>query len=182
MDEIREQWARERPELDTEAMGILGRIYRIAATAHQAMDRACARYGISRADYDVLATLRRSGEPFQLAPGALTRSLMLTSGGMTGRLDRLEAAGLVIRIAGTGDRRSLLVALTDHGRQVIDEAVDAGVETQQLLLAKLPPDRRRQLDELLRDLLTAVTTNAPPPRTSKRGAVAASRPAGRSGT
>lgn len=152
-------------------MGILGRIYRIAAAGHEAMDRTCARYGISRADYDVLATLRRSGDPFQLSPGALSGSLMLTTGGMTGRLDRLEQAGLVIRSPGPGDRRSVLVTLTDRGRQVIDHAVDAGVETQQRLLADLPPVRRRQLNGLLRDLLAVVTRDAPIPPTSQRHAI-----------
>jgi len=179
VDRILEQWARERPELDTEAMGILGRIYRIAAAAHDAMDRTCAGHGISRADYDVLATLRRSGEPFQLSPGALSGSLMLTTGGMTGRLDRLEQAGLVIRSSGPGDRRSLLVTLTDHGRQVIDKAVDAGVRTQQLLLTDLSPGRRGQLNDLLRDLLADVTRDASRPPPSQARAVERARPTAR---
>lgn len=147
-------------------MGILGRIYRIAAAGHEAMERTCARHGISRADYDVLATLRRSGEPFQLTPGALGGSLMLSTGGMTGRLDRLEQAGLVTRCPGPGDRRSRLVTLTDRGRQLIDQALDAGVETQRRLLADLPPGRRQQLNELLRDLLTVVTREASLPQAS----------------
>lgn len=157
VDRIREQWARERPELDTEAMGILGRVYRIAQAAGEEMERTYARFGISRADFDVLATLRRSGEPYQLSPGALSGALMLTTGGMTGRLDRLERAGLVSRSPDPADRRSVLVTLTDEGRRIIDEAVVAGVEAQQRLLADLPAGRRRQLDELLRELLAAVS-------------------------
>jgi len=124
----------------------------------------------STGTYDVLATLRRSGEPFQLTPGALGGSLMLSTGGMTGRLDRLEQAGLVTRCPGPGDRRSRLVTLTDRGRQLIDQALDAGVETQGRLLADLPPGRRQQLNGLLRDLLTVVTREAslPPASPARR--------------
>ncbi|NTW41930.1 MAG: MarR family transcriptional regulator, partial [Cellulomonadaceae bacterium] len=97
VDRIREQWAVERPELETEPMGIFGRVWRIARLAGEVMEDAYALHGITRADFDVLATLRRAGEPFTLSPSALTASLMLTSGGTTGRLDRLERAGLVRR-------------------------------------------------------------------------------------
>lgn len=173
IDHIREQWGRERPELDTEAMGILARVFRVAAAAYEVKDRTCALHGISRGDYDVLATLRRSGEPFQLGPGELSRSLLLTSGGMTGRLDRLERAGLVTRSPGARDRRSLLVSLTEHGRRVIDDAVDASVRSQQQLLAGLPPDRRRQLDDLLHDLLALVTAD---PQGERSAAVAGRDP------
>jgi hypothetical protein len=69
VDRILGQWARERPELGTEAMGILGRLNRTSAAAQAAMERTCAEFGISRGDYDVLATLRRSGKPFSLTPG-----------------------------------------------------------------------------------------------------------------
>lgn len=156
VDGILEQWARERPELETDAMGVFGRIFRLAAAAGNVMERTYQGLGLSRADFDVLATLRRSGEPFQLSPGALSGSLMLTTGGMTGRLDRLERAGLVARSAAPSDRRSLLVTLTEPGRTLIDEAVVAGLEAQRLLLADLPATSRRKLDDLLRELLIAV--------------------------
>ena len=168
VDRIREQWAAERPDLDTEAMGILGRLNRCSAAARAAMDATCARHGISRADYDVLATLRRSGAPFQLAPGDLSRSLMLTSGGLTGRLDRLERAGLIHRSPDPTDRRSQIVALTEHGRELIDAALEDGVRTQQALLADLTPEQRDQLDELLRHLLASVTRVAEEPPDARR--------------
>lgn len=155
VDRILEQWARERPELDTEAMGIFGRIYRIARASGDAMEATYGRFGITRADFDVLATLRRSGEPFALTPSALTGALMLTSGGITGRVDRLERAGLVARSPSPTDRRALLVTLTQAGREIVDKAVVAGLETQRSLLAAVPPARRRELDDLLRDLLAA---------------------------
>ena len=158
-DRIVEQWARERPDLHTEAMSVFGRVFRIAACMGEVMERVYARYGITRADFDVLATLRRSGSPFQLSPGALSGALMLTTGGMTGRLDRLERAGLITRSPGPTDRRSLLVTLTDTGHAVIDEAVTAGVDEQQQRLAALPTRARQQLNDLLRDLLDAITTH-----------------------
>jgi DNA-binding MarR family transcriptional regulator len=161
VDRILEQWARERPELDTQAMGVFGRVARIAAIVNDAMERTYAQHGISRADFDVLATLRRSGEPFQLSPGALSSTLMLTTGGMTGRLNRLEGAGLVTRSADLGDRRALVVTLTDRGRELIDVAVASGVESLQELLAEIPAGQRSRLSDLLRDLLAAVTRAAP---------------------
>jgi DNA-binding MarR family transcriptional regulator len=153
VDRILEQWAHERPELDTEAMGVVGRLYRVAKAAGDLATEAYAAFGITRADFDVLATLRRSGAPYQLSPSALTASLMLTSGGVTGRIDRLEKAGLVRRSPDPNDRRGQLVSLTDEGRALIDEAVGAGLATQDEFLSPLSPAKRRQLDSLLRQLL-----------------------------
>ena len=161
VDRILEQWARERPELDTQAMGVFGRVSRIAAIVNDAMEHTYAQHGISRADFDVLATLRRTGEPFQLSPGALSSALMLTTGGMTGRLNRLEGAGLVTRSADLGDRRGLVVTLSDRGRELIDTAVVSGVESLQELLADIPVGQQSLLSDLLRDLLAGVTRVAP---------------------
>jgi len=153
VDRILEQWAEERPDLDTEAMGVVGRLYRAAKSAGDLATVAYARFGITRADFDVLATLRRSGAPYQLSPSALTASLMLTSGGVTGRIDRLERAGLVRREPDPADRRGQLVSLTDKGLHLIDEAVAAGLAAQEEFLSPLPATKRRQLDSLLRQLL-----------------------------
>lgn len=153
VDRILEQWAQERPDLDTEAMGVVGRLYRVAKAAGDLATEAYAAFGITRADFDVLATLRRSGAPYQLSPSALTASLMLTSGGVTGRIDRLERAGLVRRSPDPSDRRGQLVSLTDEGRELIDEAVGAGLATQDEFLSPLSAAKRRQLDSLLRQLL-----------------------------
>jgi len=156
VDRILEQWARERPDLDTQAMGVFGRILRIAKAARDAATATYARFGITRGDFDVLATLRRAGEPFALSPSALSASLMLTSGGITQRVDRLDQAELVARAPDPSDRRRQIVALTPKGRQLIDAAVAAGLDTQQHLLEPLPPDTRRELDRCLRQLLAAV--------------------------
>jgi len=156
VDRIVAQWARERPDLDTTAMAVFGRIFRLSRMAGDHVERAYADYGIGRAEFDVLATLRRSGEPFQLSPGALAESMMLSSGGTTARLDRLEKTGLVERIPSASDRRSVLVRLTTRGREIIDDAVTAGLEEQRRLLSHMTPTRVRQLADLLRVALQDV--------------------------
>jgi DNA-binding MarR family transcriptional regulator len=153
VDRIIEQWAAERPDLGTEAMSVFGRIYRLARVSGDAVEKAYAAYGIGRAEFDVLATLRRSGEPFELSPGALAGSMMLSSGGTTARLDRLEKAGLVTRVPSPTDRRGVLVRLTGRGREIIDQAVAAGLAEQDRLLSHMSPDRVRELATLLREAL-----------------------------
>ncbi len=153
VDRIIEQWGHERPDLDTTAMAVFGRVFRLAKVAGDEAERAYAAFGIGRPEFDVLATLRRSGAPYRLSPGALAASMMLSSGGTTARLDRLEKAGLVERVPSPTDRRSVLVHLTDRGRQVIDDAVGAGLAEQQRLLGHLPPAKVRQLSELPREAL-----------------------------
>lgn len=153
IDRILAQWATERPDLDTEAMGVFGRILRLARLVADATERAYAQFGIGRPEFDVLATLRRSGHPFQLSPGALAASMMLSTGGTTARLDRLEKAGLVTRSPDPDDRRGILVRLTPQGRSLADEALAAGLAEQQRLLSHLPVEARTRLSALLRDLL-----------------------------
>lgn len=161
VDAIVEQWATERPDLETSAMELFGRVYRLSRLSGDAMERTYGRFGLTRADFDVLATLRRSGPPFRLSPSRLAGSLMLTTGGMTGRLDRLERAGHVRREPDPNDRRSLLVSLTDAGRALIDEAVAAGLAVQHELLADLSPAQNRALRDALRGALASVEAHAP---------------------
>ncbi|MEU7869451.1 MarR family transcriptional regulator [Dactylosporangium sp. NPDC049140] len=155
VDRIVAQWAQERPELRTDAMAAFGRIYRLAKVLGDRQEKVYAALGINRGEFDVLATLRRAGEPFQLPPKALSASLMLTTGGMTGRLDRLERAGLVTRSPDPGDRRGLVITLTPRGREVVDEAVVAGLDAQREVFERLPEANRKRLSALLRDLLAA---------------------------
>ena len=157
VDRIVAQWARERPELATQPMAVFGRIYRIARLVGDRQEAVYATFGINRGEFDVLATLRRSGEPFQLSPTDLCASLMLTSGGMTGRLDRLERNGLITRSADPTDRRRLVITLTERGRDLVDQAVVAGLEAQHEVLDRLPEASRTQLADLLRDLLAAAS-------------------------
>jgi DNA-binding MarR family transcriptional regulator len=153
VDKIIDQWATERPDLDTVAMAVFGRIFRLAKVGGDEVEKVYAAFGIGRPEFDVLATLRRSGPPHQLSPGALAGSMMLSSGGTTARLDRLEKAGLVVRVPSSTDRRSVLVRLTDRGRAIIDDAVGAGLAEQHRLLSHMGPERVRELANLLRDAL-----------------------------
>jgi DNA-binding MarR family transcriptional regulator len=153
VDRIVEQWARERPELDTTAMAVFGRVFRLARLGGDEMERVYARYGIGRPEFDVLATLRRSGPPFELSPGALGASMMLSSGGTTARIDRLEDAGLVRRSPDPDDRRGVVVGLTARGRRLVDDALAAGLARQQELLAHLSPAKQKSLTSLLREVL-----------------------------
>ncbi|HET7460635.1 MAG TPA: MarR family transcriptional regulator [Longimicrobium sp.] len=156
VDAILEQWRRERPELDTSTMGVIGRVNRLAALFGQSHIQVFARFGIDRGEFDVLATLRRSGAPYQLSPTQLFRSLMMSSGGMTSRLDRLERAGLVRRVPDPNDRRSVRVELTAHGLATVDQAVEAHVENQHRLLAGLTEFDRERLASLMRGLLLSL--------------------------
>ncbi|MFF1625926.1 MarR family winged helix-turn-helix transcriptional regulator [Streptomyces sp. NPDC058246] len=157
VDAIIEQWAGVRPDLDTAAMEVFGRIFRLSRAMGDRMEKAYARYGIARGEFDVLATLRRSDAPYTLSPRQLSATLMLTTGGMTGRLDKLERAGLLRRSPDPHDRRGLQVTLTDEGLRLIDEAVGAGLAVQTEALSVLDDNRAGQLAELLRQLLAGTT-------------------------
>jgi len=155
VDAIIDQWAVVRPDLDTAAMEVFGRIYRLARAMGDRTEKAYARFGIGRGEFDVLATLRRAGEPYTLSPRQLSSTLMLTTGGMTGRLDKLERAGLVRRSPDPHDRRGLQVTLTEEGLSRVDEAVGVGVDAQTEALAALDTEKAGQLADLLRELLAA---------------------------
>jgi DNA-binding MarR family transcriptional regulator len=158
VDAIIEQWATVRPDLDTAAMEVFGRIFRLSRAMGDRMEKAYARYGISRGEFDVLATLRRSNAPYTLSPRQLSATLMLTTGGMTGRLDKLERAGLLRRSPDPHDRRGLQVTLTAEGLRLIDEAVGAGLAVQSEALSTLDGEQAGQLAALLRQLLAGATS------------------------
>jgi DNA-binding MarR family transcriptional regulator len=153
VDAIIDQWATVRPDLDTAAMEVFGRVYRLSRAMSDRTEKVYARFGIGRGEFDVLATLRRSGEPYTLSPRQLSATLMLTTGGMTGRLDKLERAGLLRRSPDPHDRRGLQVTLTDKGLELIDQAVGAGLAAQTEALSGLDTEQAGQLAELLRELL-----------------------------
>ncbi|WP_333770647.1 MarR family winged helix-turn-helix transcriptional regulator [Streptomyces sp. IBSBF 2435] len=155
VDAVTEQWAAQRPELDTLAMAVFGRVFRVARAVGDRMEAEYLRYGIGRGEFDVLGTLRRAGEPYTLSPRELSATLMLTTGGMTGRLDKLERAGLLVRAPDPHDRRGLRVTLTERGITVVDEALVAGLAVQRAALAALDPGEAEALAALLRRLLAA---------------------------
>jgi DNA-binding MarR family transcriptional regulator len=153
IDRIVEQWNRERPDLDVSPTHTLQRITRLALLQAGSFARVFAPYGISFGEYLVLAALRRAGPPYRMNPTRLFNSVILSSGAMTNRLDRLEAIGLVERQADPTDRRGRLVALTDRGRELVVTAVVDHLENEQRLLDALDAEERDQLAGLLRKLL-----------------------------
>jgi DNA-binding MarR family transcriptional regulator len=151
-----EQWRKERPDLDVRPMAVIGRLSEAAqAISRDRLVPLFASFGLQRGEFDVLATLRRSGAPYALTPTALYEATMVTSGAMTARLDRLEKAGLIARAPHPEDRRGVLVRLTDKGRELIDEAVTAHVENERRILAGLTEKEQEVLIELLEKLITA---------------------------
>ena len=156
VDSMLDQWHRERPDLDVTATGILGRISRISALVDQELDRVFQPHGLSGGDFVVLAALRRSGKPYRLTPTALSRSMMVSSGGTTKRLDRLQARGLIRRDPDPADRRGTLVTLTAAGLATIDTVASAHVQNEERLVGTLSPNKRKTLTRLLRELLLAL--------------------------
>ncbi len=153
VDAILAQWERERPELDVSPMGIFGRMVRLARLQRASSEARMRDSGLNAAAFDVLATLRRSGEPYALTPSQLADAVMVTSGGMTGQVDRLTASGFVEREPDPDDRRSVRVRLTAAGRAAVDRAVVDHLAAEEDLLAPLTPVERRRLAALLRKLL-----------------------------
>jgi DNA-binding MarR family transcriptional regulator len=149
------QWRAQRPDLDPAPMATFTRLWRAARLADDRLLEVFARHGLEAGWFDVLATLRRSGAPFQVSAGTLARGLVMSTGGMTKRLDRLEAAGLVRRSPDPSDRRGVLVALTDHGLEVVDRAVEEHVDNERQLLEVLNEREVRALDRALAKLVAA---------------------------
>jgi DNA-binding MarR family transcriptional regulator len=156
VDAILAQWARERPDLDCSPMGPIGRIKRCAALLQRKLDETFEKFGLSFWEFDVLATLRRSGAPYCLAPTALFSTLMITSGTMTHRLKGLETRELVRRLPNPEDARSVLVQLTPAGLELIDRAVAAHVENERRILSALGADDLAMLDSRLSQLLNVL--------------------------
>lgn len=152
-----DQWKRERPDLAALPMAVFGRLLESAERVmRDHMTPLFAEAGLHQGEFDVLATLRCSGAPYMLSPTQLYEATMISSGGMTNRLDRLERAGLVERRPDPGDRRGKLIALTDAGRRVIDETIGRHVENEQRLLAVLSPAEQQSLDDLLKKLISGL--------------------------
>jgi DNA-binding MarR family transcriptional regulator len=155
VDRVRAQWARERPDLDTEPVAVIARLGRAAHYVDHGHAEFFKRHGLSRADWDVLASLRREGPPYTLSPTALYRALMRTSGAMSQRLARLEREELIERTLDPGDRRGIVVRLTDKGREVSDRIAADHLANERELLAPLSKKEQRALAALLRKLLVA---------------------------
>ena len=152
------QWKQELPELAAENMLLIGRLKRATALIVRELEKVYGEYGLTEGSFDVLATLRRSGAPYTLTPTELFSALMVTSGTMTTRLKNLENQGLIDRLPNPDDARSLLVRLTDKGKELIEQAVFPHVENEERLLEKLDADTRTQLEQGLAAWLRALET------------------------
>ncbi len=159
IDELVDQWRLARPDLPDDifdALATIGRLVRIGTVLAPLLERAFVDQGIGRGEYEVLAALRRLGEPFTATPSAMARLLMLSPGAMTNRLDRLEAVDYLRRAHDPDNRRSVLVTLTPAGRTAADTALEAHLANSKKLLSTINASDRRRLDSSLRRLLTVL--------------------------
>ena len=153
VDRLVAAWEHQRPDLDVTPMQVLSRVTRLARHLDRERGAAFAAHGLESWEFDVLAALRRAGPQARLTPGQLIKETMVTSGTMTNRVDRLTARGLVARENHAGDRRVVLVRLSDAGRSAVDAAISELMAAERRILAQLPAVRREPLAEALRELL-----------------------------
>jgi DNA-binding MarR family transcriptional regulator len=156
VDSILEQWASERPDLDASPIGIFGRISRIDRLFEQSMAEFLRPHGLTLGLFDVLAALRRNGEPFQAKPSELAAMTMLTSGGMTGRLDQLEKLNLVLRVPDPDDRRVMMAQLSRQGRSLIDRLMGEHLERERDRLEWLQTGEPEEFAGYLRKLESSI--------------------------
>lgn len=154
VDEFLDQWTALRTDLDLDAMGTVGRIMRLSRIVGAGLKDYFAEHGMETWEFDVLATLRRADKP--LTAKELAAGVMIGAAALTNRVDRLVARGLVTREAVPGDRRSLHIALTEAGRELVDSVVEGHVENQRKLLSGLGREEREELNGLMRALLVSL--------------------------
>jgi DNA-binding MarR family transcriptional regulator len=147
--QLQAEWRRERPDLDVSPQGVIGRLHRVALELTDRLTAVYARFGLGEGDFDVLATLRRSGRPYERLAGELADHTLVTTGGLTKRVDRLVARGLVERRAEASDARRRLVRLTASGKALIDEAFTAHLANERALLAELGADDAAAIEPIL---------------------------------
>jgi DNA-binding MarR family transcriptional regulator len=151
------QWARERPDLPSLPMALLGRLSDASERVlRDHLNPLFAEAGLQPGEFDVLSTLRRSGDPYMLSPTKLYEAAMISSGGMTDRLDRLERAELIQRRPDPTDRRGKLIALTAAGRRVVDETITKHVANEVRLLSVLTNAEQEKLNALLKKLIAGL--------------------------
>lgn len=160
IDDILEQWQQESPQLDLSALAVTGRVLRIARLLEKHRESVLADYGLAVWSFDMLATLRRQGPPYQLKPTDLYDLLMLSSGAMTNRIDRLEKEGLVARLRDPDDRRSVSVQLTPKGIELTDTVMPVLFERENQFLEQFTKTETQTFTKLLRQFLLEFDLNA----------------------
>lgn len=161
VDHLLAQWERERPELDTTLLAISTRVVRLGRYLDRTLADHLAPFGLHEGEVNVLAALRRSGPPYVLTPTELYRSLLVSSGAMTNRLDRLEQAGLLERTPDPDDRRKVRVGLTGAGRTLVDEAFEDYLRALSELFSDLSAQRASDLADALRHVLVPLEARDP---------------------
>ncbi|WP_116113781.1 MarR family winged helix-turn-helix transcriptional regulator [Austwickia chelonae] len=161
VDRIQAEWRRERPDIDASPQGVFGRLFRLTAALSAQIVAVYESHGLTEGEFDVLCALRRAGAPYERQPAELARTTMITTGGLTKRLDRLEAAGLVERAPATsGDGRAKTARLTAAGLSVIDAAFTDHMANEVRLIALLEPEDRAALEKALRNWSAVLDGNS----------------------
>ncbi len=155
-DRLIDRWSAVRPDLGVEGLQVTARLARIGRHVAQREEEVFSRFGLNRGEVGVLSALRITGPPHRLSPTRLGKGLMLSSAGVTSRLDRLERRGLLARLPDPNDRRGVIVELTEHGIELVDAAVGANTASEQQLLAPLDPHELAELEVLLRKILAGL--------------------------
>lgn len=157
VDRVEADWRRERPDIDVSSFGVVTRIWRIGRHLDQQRKQQFTLMGTDRGTMDVLAMLRRAGPPYRRTAGELTKSALITSGGVSQRLDKLERAGLITRHVDVSDRRRVDVELTSDGVELVDGVLADLMDHDSRVLAKALTDaEQRALSDLLRKLLMSL--------------------------
>ena len=160
VDDILEQWSEERPELETESLGVVIRVTSLSRAFLRQATEALAPLDLELFEYDVLSALRRQGRPFALPATGLAKETGLSSGAMTNRIDKLEERGFVARKADKTDRRAVIVSLTSDGKQAIDDAIQLRLDAADENLQGLNDAERKTLATLLRKVRLTGTPEA----------------------
>jgi DNA-binding MarR family transcriptional regulator len=162
VDRIVEQWTAARPDLDPSPIAVIGRVSRLSRLIDRRLAENFATFGLENWMYDVMATLRRGGAPYELTAGELVRRTMVTTGAITHRIDRLAERDLVERVGDPADRRRVVVRLTPAGRALVDDVTVAHLAAEHEILGGLSGRQRRQLADLLRVPLLTLGDDAGP--------------------
>ncbi|MDA1359495.1 MarR family transcriptional regulator [Glycomyces luteolus] len=150
------QWGRERPDFDASPMLVVGRVLHLANRWDRSLRGPFAEAGLANGDFDVLAALRRSGEPYALSAGELSRTVLVTTGAITKRVDRLEAGGWVTRSVTEEDSRGRRITLTETGRRLTEALMEVHLQNQRKLIEVLTAKERAELGALLAKLGAAL--------------------------
>lgn len=157
IDVLISEWKRERPDIDASSMAVVGRLIKLGKALEKSAGKALQDSGIYYTDLDVLATLRRSGEPYELTPKELMQSVLITSGAMTALLDRLTKLKLIYRSPDEKDGRIKRACLTIKGKEVIDKAIEVRFKEADESISALNKQEKDQLAHLLKKLLINIT-------------------------